>query len=166
MNWDSVGVVADIAATVAVFITLVYLSIQVRTGNKQAELEGLRHTLDGFNQWCDLIVGSKQTAGVLNQGREDLGSLDREERTQFEHLHIRFLNTLEGWYRQVDQTSRNQDYRDTQFANIEIATQVWFSHPGGREVWETYKSAFPLVVEFVDQALEKSEDSNDSGSTS
>lgn len=156
MNWVNVGVIADVVATVAVFVTLVYLSIQVRTGNKQAELEGLRHTLDGFNQWCDLIVGSKLTAAFLNRGRENLGSLDREERTQFEHLHIRFLNTLEGWYRQVDQTSRDQDYRDTQLANIETAAQVWLNHPGGREVWEIYKSAFPLVLEFVDQALEKS----------
>jgi len=157
MNWANVGVIADVAATIAVFVTLVYLSIQVRTGNKQAELEGLRHTLDGFNQWCDLVAGSKQVAGVLNRGRENLGNLDREERTQFEHLHIHFLNTLEGWYRQVDQTSRDRDYRDTQLANIEVAARVWFSHPGGREVWGLYRQAFPLVVEFVDQALEKSE---------
>ena len=155
MNLANLGVIADVAATIAVFVTLVYLSIQVRTGNKQAEMEALRHTLDGFNQYCDLIVASKQTAAVLNRGREDLGSLDGDERTQFEYLHIRFLNTLEGWYRQVEQTSRDEDYRKTQFANIETAVQMWLGHPGGREVWQHNRLAFPLVLEFVDQALEK-----------
>ena len=148
-----VGAFTDIAATVAVFITLIYLSVQVRTSNKQTELESLRHTLDGFNQWCDLIVGSKQTASVLNRGRVDINVLDPDERTQFDHLHIRFLNTLEGWYRQVQQTSRNADYQNTQLGNIEAATQVWLGHAGAREVWDLYKPAFPLVLDFVDQAL-------------
>ncbi|MGK0225069.1 MAG: hypothetical protein ACI9ON_004329 [Limisphaerales bacterium] len=154
MNWTIVGAFTDLAATVAVFITLIYLSVQVRTGNKQAELESLRHTLDGFNQWCDLIVGSKQTAAVLNRGRVDINALDPDERTQFDHLHIRFLNTLEGWYRQVQQTSRNADYQKTQLGNIEAAAQVWLGHAGAREVWNLYKPAFPLVLDFVDQALE------------
>lgn len=155
MNWTVVGAFSELAATIAVFITLVYLSIQVRVGNKQAELEALRHTLDGFNQWCDLIVGSKQVASLLNRGRENLDALDLDERTQFEHLQIRFLNTLEGWYRQVEQTSRDHDYQATQLANIETAVQEWLGYPGAQQVWQHYRLGFPLVAEFVDQALAK-----------
>jgi hypothetical protein len=147
--------VADLAATIAVFVTLIYLAIQVRAGNRQAEIEALRHTLDGFNQWCDLIVGSTQTASMLNRGRDDLSALSRDERLQFDHLHIRFLNTVEGWYRQVDQTSRDADYRAIQMENIESAVQVWLGNPGSREVWDSFKEAFPLVAEFIDEALDK-----------
>lgn len=154
MNWTNLGIFTDIAATLAVFATLVYLSIQVRTSNKQAELEGLRHTFDGFNQWCDLIVGSKETARILNLGRDGLDNLDCVERTQFEHLYIRFLNTVEGWYRQVDQTSRDAHYRETQLGNIASAVQGWLGHPGSREVWESYKLDFPLVANFVDESLD------------
>ncbi len=153
MDWTALGAIAELAGAIAVFATLLYLSVQVRESNKNAELEALRHTLDGFNQWCDLVVSSKQTASILMRGREDLGSLDRDERIQFDHLHVRFLNTVEGWFRQVDQTSRDSEYRTTQINNIEAAIQGWLSYPGTREVWRTYRVAFPLVAELVDQAL-------------
>ena len=155
MNWNLIGILVDLAATIAVFVTLIYLARQVRDGNRQAEIETMRHTLDGFNQWCDLIVSSRQTAELLNRGRENINSLDRDERTQFDHLHIRFMNTLEGWYRQVDQTARNEEYRKTQMDNIEAAIQVWLGPPGARAVWAAYGMAFPLVEDFVDQALAK-----------
>jgi hypothetical protein len=156
MDWTAVGALTQVAGTIAVFVTLLYLSKQVKEGNKHSELEALRHTLDGFNQWCDLVVGSKQTAEVLNRGRENLESLDREERLQFDHLHVRFLNTVEGWFRQVDQTSRDEQYRATQIENIEAAIHGWFGFPGGREVWQSYRSIFPLVEDIVDHALEMS----------
>ena len=156
MDWAAIGAVGEVAGAIAVFATLLYLSIQVREGNKQAELEALRHTLDGFNQWCDQVVGSKATASILNRGRDDIASLDRDERIQFDHLHIRFLNTVEGWYRQVDQTSREGAYRDTQIANIEAAVHGWLSYPGTREVWGSYRVAFPLVADVVDRSLSES----------
>lgn len=156
MDWTALGAIGEIAGAIAVFATLLYLSLQVRESNKQAELEALRHTLDGYNQWCDRVVESKQTASVLNRGRENVNSLDSDERLQFEHLHVRFLNTLEGWYRQVDQTSRDATYRATQLNNIDAAIQGWLSYPGTREVWATYRTAFPLVADVVDRSLERS----------
>ena len=162
MDGTAIGALTQVAGTIAVFVTLLYLSKQVKEGNKHSELEALRHTLDGFNQWCDLVVGSKQTAEVLNRGREDLASLDRDERIQFDHLHVRFLNTVEGWFRQVDQTSRDAEYRDTQIENIEAAIHGWFGFPGGREVWRSYREIFPLVADIVDHALGESDQNHPS----
>lgn len=163
MDWTVIGVLTDIAGTLAVIATLIYLAIQVRTGNKQAELEGLRHTLDGFNQYCDLVVSSRETAALLNRGREGLEGLDEIERTQFEHLHIRFLNTVEGWYRQVMLTARDGRYRTGQLENIALAAQVWLGNPGGGAVWQQYRLAFPLVTDFIDEALAKAEASAHAG---
>ena len=155
MDWTAVGAVGEVVGAVAVVATLLYLSLQVREGNKQAELEGLRHTLDGFNEWMDQVVRSKQTASILRRGREGASNLDADEWLQFEYLHIRFLNTLEGWYRSIDQTSRDPEYRTVQVANLVAAVQFFFGHPGTREVWETYRVAFPLVADVIDEALEE-----------
>ena len=70
MDWTAVGAVGEVFGAIAVFATLLYLSLQVRAGNKQAELNGLRHTIDGFNEWMDQVVGSKETASILRRGRE------------------------------------------------------------------------------------------------
>lgn len=96
MNWDAIGAVGEIIGALAVIITLIYLSRQIRDGNRQAELNGMQHTIDGFNQWMDLIVQSKDTARLLIKGREGLSAVDEEERLQFECLHIRCLNTMEA----------------------------------------------------------------------
>ena len=158
MDWNAVGAIGEIVGAVAVVATLLYLSIQIREGNKQAELEGFRHTLDGFNQWMGHVIASKETASLLRRGRESLASLDEDERVQFEHLHIRFLNVLEGWYRSVDLTSRDDEYRSVQLENFEAAVHFFLSHPGTREVWNTYRVGFPIVAEIVDRTLNKSDD--------
>ena len=49
MNWDAIGAVAESVGAIAVLIILVYLTIQVKLGNKQRELEALRHNWDGMN---------------------------------------------------------------------------------------------------------------------
>jgi hypothetical protein len=153
MDWTAVGAVGEVFGAVAVFATLLYLSLQVRAGNKQAELEGLRRAHDGFNEWMEQVVGSKQTASLLRRGRESAANLDPDEWLQFEYLHIHLLNTLEGWYRSIEQTSRDPEYRETQVANFEAAVQVFLSYPATREVWETYRVAFPLIEEIVDRSL-------------
>ena len=163
MDWNAVGAIGEIVGAIAVFATLLYLSIQVREGNKQAELEGFRHTLDGFNEWMDQIISSKHTASLLRRGREGLASLDEDERVQFEHLHIRFLNTLEGWYRSVDLTSRDDEYRTVQLANFQAAVHYFLGHPGTREVWGTYRVGFPIVADIIDRALEEEGDGESLG---
>ena len=160
MNWEAIGVVTEIIGTLVVIITLIYLAVQVKQGNKQSELESLRHTLDGFNQYCDLIVSSKQTANLLNRGRLNIDNLDEDELMQFEHLHIRFLNTLEGWYRSVQETSRDKQYRAIQEQNIKEAIHAWLNFSGSRAVWHKFEAAFPLITDITNQTLGELDASN------
>ena len=51
MNWDAISAVAETAGTIAVLVTLVYLSIQMRIANKQREIESLRHKLGWTKQY-------------------------------------------------------------------------------------------------------------------
>ena len=62
MNWEAFGAIAEMVGAAAVVATLLYLSIQVRTANRQAELESFRHTWDGLNQFCDVLSSSKTDA--------------------------------------------------------------------------------------------------------
>ncbi|MFT7417932.1 MAG: hypothetical protein ACI9DS_003109 [Glaciecola sp.] len=105
-----IGFIKDVFGTLVVIVTLIYLALQVRQVNKQSELETLRHTLDDFNQYCDLVVQSKQTANMMIRGRLHLDELDDDKLLQFEHIHIRFLNTIEGWSHSVQETSRERQY--------------------------------------------------------
>ena len=77
MDWNAVGAIGEIVGAIAVVTTLLYLSTQVREGNKQAELEGFRHTLDGFNEWMDQISPTskrRSTTSSVTPGREKCGT--------------------------------------------------------------------------------------------
>jgi hypothetical protein len=155
MNWEAIEAITAIIGTLAVIASLLYLSRQILDSNRQAELEGLRHTLDGFNDWTDLIIGSKETAELLIKGRANPESLDETENLQFECLHLRLLNTMEAWCRSVEETARSEAYRQTQIENLEEVVGFWFDNPGARRVWSNYKAAFPLLVDTFDSSLVK-----------
>lgn len=155
MNWDAINAITEVLGTLAVIVTLIYLSRQIRDGNRQAELEGLRFTLNGFNDYMALVVQSKETASLLRRGRDDVSSLDKDEYVQFECLHLHILNTMEGWCRSVEETARDEEYRRSQIENLNEVVSAWFMYPGSRATWNKFRDAFPLLITTFDAALEK-----------
>jgi hypothetical protein len=157
VNWDAIGAVAEIGGTIAVFVTLVYLSIQVRHSNKQHELDSFRHTWDSLNQFCELLTHSTENASILNRGRKSLSDLTEDEYVIFEHMHLRMLNTIESWYQQVNRTSKPGRYRDEQMDNIAGVASLYIDHPGVREVWRKVKHTFVPIQQLVEDNITKSE---------
>jgi hypothetical protein len=150
MNWDAIGAIAEIGGTLAIFVTLVYLSIQVRHSNKQHELDTFRHTWDSLNQFCDLLTHSTENASIVNRGRKSLSELNEEEYLVFEHIHLRMLNTIESWYQQVNKTSPPGTYRDEQMENIASVTNMYIDHPGVHEVWNKVRNTFVPIQQLVE----------------
>ena len=160
MNWDAVSAVTEVLGTLAVIITLIYLSRQIRDGNRQAELEGMRFTLNGFNDYMSLVVQSQETASLLRRVRNDISSLDEDEYLQFECLHLHILNTMEGWCRFVEETARDEEYRRSQIENLDEVVSAWFMYPGSIAMWTKFRDAFPLLVATFDAALAKQDLTN------
>ena len=153
MNWDVASSIGEIVGSIAVVISLVYVALQIRHANKQSEMDSLRHTWDGLNQICDRMSESKETASIINRGRESFQSLDDDERLMFEHIHLRLLNTMESWYLQVVQTSTPGPYRDSQITNIEGIVAGYIDHPGTRELWDSLRPYYVPIAGLVDDNL-------------
>lgn len=156
MNWEAAGTIGEIIGSIAVVVSLIYVSVQIKHANKQSEIDALRHTWDNLNTLCDRLSESVETASIVNRGRNSLKSLDSNEYLIFEHIHLRLLNTLESWYLQVTQTSKPGAYRDTQIANIEGIVSGYIDHPGTRDLWDTLRPYFEPIAEIVDANLSSS----------
>jgi hypothetical protein len=159
MNWDAISAVAETLGTVAVLITLIYLAVQMRVANKQREIESLRHNWDGLNRMCELLSESTEKAAIVNRGRESLASLTKDEQLVFEFLHIRILNTIEGWYLQLMATSPPGKYRDQQLENMAGVIVYIFNFPGSHEIWETAKHTFVPIQELFDESISRADTS-------
>ena len=153
MNWDAIAAIGEIIGALAVVVTLIYLSRQIRHANQQGEIEAFRHTWDNLNQFCDAFSESRDKASIVVRGRRDLSSLDDEESLIFEHIHIRLLNTLESWHLQINRTSKPGAYRDAQLANLAGIAEGYLTYPGTRELWNRIGHYFEPIKGLVDEAL-------------
>jgi hypothetical protein len=158
MNWDAIGAVAELGGTLAVFVTLVYLAIQVKHSNEQRKMEAYRHTLDSLNQQLDSLTQSLETVSILNRGRSSLDSLSKDERLIFELIHIRVLNSIESWYEQQIKATAPGEHRNAQIENLVGVTSWYFSYPGAREIWAGVKHMFSSIEELVSDAIEEGVD--------
>lgn len=158
MNWDAISAVAETVGTTAVLFTLVYLAIQLRVANKQREIESLRHNWDGLNRICELLGESPERASLILRGRKSLADLTDEERTVFEFLHIRMLNTIEAWYLQLMQTSPPGEYREQQLRNIGGVIVFLFDYEGSQEVWNGIKHTFEPIQPLFDASFRLAEE--------
>ena len=157
MNWDAISAVAETVGTIAVLITLLYLSLQMRIANKQREIESLRHNWDGLSRMCELLGESTEKASIVMRGRESLENLTDEERLVFEFMHLRVLNTIEVWYMQLIETSPPGEYRDQQLENIAGVIVYMLNYPGAQEIWGMVKHTFIPVQKLIDDAISTAE---------
>jgi hypothetical protein len=147
------GNYGEFFGSIAVFITLAYLSIQIRSSNKQAELESFRHNWDGLNRWCDSLSQSTERASIINRGRQSLDSLTEDERLVFLHIHLRLMNTLESWFHQITSTSPPGEYRNQQIENIGDLVQFYLDYPGTHEMWSEVRHTFVPIQQLNDSRI-------------
>jgi hypothetical protein len=83
--------------------------------------------------------------------------LSAEECLVFEFLHIRALNTIEGWYMQLIETSPPGQYRDQQIENIAGVIVYMFDYPSALEVWAKVKHTSIPIQELFDAAIARSQ---------
>ena len=153
MYWEAIGAIAETAGTIAVLVTLVYLTIQIRTANKQREIESLRHNWDGLNRICELLGESTERASIVIRGRKSLENLTSEEHLIFESLHLRFFNTMELWYMELMETSPPGEYLDQQLTNLAGVIVHLFNYKGVLEIWENAKHTYLPIQELFDNAI-------------
>jgi len=153
MNWEVIGTIGEIVGSIAVVISLVYVSLQIRHANKQSELDALRHTWDSTMRLCDRMSESLETASIINRGRHSLESLDEDEYLIFEFIHHRLLSTIEVWYMQVTETSQPGPYLDNQLNNMAEIIKGYVGYPGTRDLWRSLRHYYHPIAELVDENL-------------
>ena len=153
MNREAIGTVDEIVGSIAVVISLVYVSLQIKHANKQSEIDSLRHTWDALNELADRFSDSTETASLIIRGRESLDALSEEENFVFVHIHMRMLNTIESWYLQVTETSKPGSWRDNQLGNIAETVRGYLDFPGTREMWRNVRPYYVPIAELVDGNL-------------
>ena len=82
MNWDAIGAVGEVVGAMAVVVSIVYLSIQIRQNTRTTKLSVEK---DIATEWAHLGFDQAATSlpYIYVRGSEDLTKLSDEEMAQF-----------------------------------------------------------------------------------
>ena len=108
MNWDALGAIAELIGAIAVFLTLAYLTVQVRQNSKALELQNKFSAAQIMQARTDTLTeliassSSAENLAALQKiaqitGPESLGDISREEQFRLTQL----LNMYRGMFENI-----------------------------------------------------------------
>lgn len=125
MNWEAIGAAAELAGAVAVVITLIYLSIQLRQNSALQKLTLATASRESTNQVTGLLASDREALRVFWAGvdcRDQLNDLDRQH-----------FDAIISLYFEALLQSYQQGYEDG------LKRADWMlSQPGIAQFWAQY----------------------------
>jgi hypothetical protein len=154
MNWQAIGIVAEIVSAVAVVISLVYLAIQIRQTRQQASTDNLQSTVD---RWVGALISAMRSEEDADFLRHALHNYDELSVPQMARLHAFMMDLVAPF--QAIHTKHESGLIDPRlWETIRTNMAGWFRCPGMLALWQQSKSAYPpYLVEEIDAAIEAHE---------
>jgi hypothetical protein len=114
MNWDALGAIAEGVGAIAVFVSLVYVAIQIRQSAKQlargleaSQLAALEQNVESGNRIRELLIVHPDLAQLLLSGFKDYKELKGPEKFRFGMLLRNIFAGIQAGY--IRQLSLKQD---------------------------------------------------------
>lgn len=136
VNWEAAGAIGEIVGALAVVVSLLYLSVQLRNQNRESRAAGMHEIWSGFRDSVS-VLGESQAATIYTK------ALAQEELTDSEQMQLlviiqNILRVFEEAHMQWKQGRLDDDVWESMLLQI---TLVLGSRPF-RFVWELRKEVF------------------------
>ena len=137
MNWEAIAAIAEVVGVIAIVVSLVYLSAQIRQSTK-ASRAGASYTInDSLSKIVGAIRADGEFADIWIRGCEDLESLDPVERVRFTSHLLDMLNLAE-YVNQLEM----QDLSDAHIDYIPWIALLYRENPGIRSFMDSLKPGY------------------------
>jgi len=117
MNWEAVGAIAEAVGVIAIFVSLVYVAIQIRQNTQQTfrsvaanELAAFERNIESGNRVRELLILHPTLVELLLRGFESYNELESSERFRFGLLLRNIFSEMQGAY--IRQLSVEHDPRE------------------------------------------------------
>ena len=138
MNWDAIGAMGEILGALAVFVTLVYLALQIRQNTRAVQASAVDASISKVNDVRESLYENAELSRIYLQGMAHPDDLDEENRLRFRLLIHNILLSISNVYSQASFTGLPLSTWESQLVilNRLIVT------PGGRWFWREYQLEF------------------------
>ena len=133
MNWEAIGAVGELIGAVTVFLTLLYLAIQIRQNSQAVKNTAAQALLSELNGCLRLGSSNPDTARAVILGQTLFDELSEEGRAQFITWIFAWMRTIELAYFQYVQGYIDEEIWEGQVAHLQQITHApavkkWWSH--------------------------------------
>ena len=129
MTLEDLARIGEFAGVIAVLVTLLYLSVQVRQNNRETRDQTAWRITESLNQFTVALTSDGEAAEIWCRGNDDFDSLNRVERERFVVLVAQWTNVLIALYRTKGTSSIPAEYWDH---NVETFSTYYATYPGFR----------------------------------
>ncbi|MEM9173728.1 MAG: hypothetical protein AAGC67_00700 [Myxococcota bacterium] len=149
MNWDAIGATAELLGAIAVFITLGYLTLQIRQNTQAVRAAAMNSSVAQIGDVRRDIYSDRGMAEIYLRGNEDPHALDPTELIRYRTLIHNMLMTQVNTFAQARYAGLPASSWESQ---APILRRV-LGNPGGTWFWENYRQdfedAFRIEIERV-----------------
>jgi hypothetical protein len=144
MNWEAVSAIADVFASIAILVTLIYLALQIRQAKEQITLAGQRHRADAARDVLSSVSDSPYLAPILAKlGGFDWGDYGLDD-TQDK---VRLFMWCHAWTRTEEMNFRMSS--PEQRATQDQLLRGWLSVPWAAQFWTQNRAIYD--ADFADR---------------
>jgi hypothetical protein len=152
MNWDAIGAVGESLGAVAVFVTLVYLSIQIRQNTKSERASALDASITAFSAIRESTYVNPELSALYMKGSKSPATLSEEEAFRY---RLFMHNILLSFWHMFTQSRYGDLPVDIWEAQKPMIARV-VSSPGGKWFWKRYKVEFEVTFrEEIENIIDK-----------
>jgi len=150
MNWDAVGAIAEAVGAIAIFVTLVYLAVQIRQNTKANELAAFERSTESGNRIRELLILNPDLLELSLRGYESYSGLSSMDKIRFGMLMRNIFSAMQGAY--MRHVSVRHD--PLEFEGTAKHIDAILKNPGARQWLEkTDPDWHPGFREIVEQRL-------------
>ena len=98
MSWDSVSAISQVVAAIAVVVSLVYISAQVRSGAESFKTNIRDSSFTSLMEYNYAILADEELAWVFQKGMRNLDDLSETQQARALHVFYAFFKLWENIY--------------------------------------------------------------------
>jgi len=127
MNWDAIGAVGEILGAIAVFVTLLYVAVQIRQNTKALRISSSSYINDALANLQGAIRSDADFADIWLRGCQSVVALTEIERARFSSHLLEMLNLAEYIHR-----LEQQEVLETHIDFVSWMALLYRDNPGIR----------------------------------
>lgn len=153
MNWGAIGAIGEVLGAIAVFVTLLYLSVQIRQNTRAVQATGMDSLVSSVNDIRRSLFESPELSELYIKGSNEPALLDQNERLRYRLVVHNMLMAEANLYAQ----SRLAGLADEQWKTQKPLIGRIVCSEGGRQFWQQTRGEFPNAFRAeVDQIIDQS----------